>query len=189
MDEVYIPLGADCSIAYQLQKLGLRTCALPFDWIRCNNLENIMECITNNFQIFIDPKFLVVEDTHSKFPYLETDDFSDDVSEHIIVKHVIYGIKFPHDFKSSIETEIESAKEKYQRRINRFYEIIANPKIKKIFVRIDNKKTSGARLDEFFSKICDNFIIKHIIPPQITYTSWKKDELDWKSLFYFSKEK
>ena len=52
MNQIYIPLGLDCSVAYQLDKHNLRHFALPFDWSYTKNLLTIIELIDNNFSNF-----------------------------------------------------------------------------------------------------------------------------------------
>jgi len=48
---VYVPLGGDCSPASMLRELGLRTFALPFDWIS-GDVDIRIRCIREDFAGF-----------------------------------------------------------------------------------------------------------------------------------------
>jgi hypothetical protein len=129
----YISLGPTCSVAYQLQKLNLKKESLPFDWIRCNSISFLLNLIKNNFNNFFDDLTYVKDDT--KFPYIEKDDSVELFDEIKDFKTKIYKTKnigFFHDFKEDVT--IDQIKEKYNRRIKRFYETIKN---KSIFIRDD----------------------------------------------------
>lgn len=47
----YISLGFDCEIALMLNKLGKRTCSLPFDWVITYG--GVSEIIKNNFHCYL----------------------------------------------------------------------------------------------------------------------------------------
>ena len=132
----YISLGPTCSVAYQLQKLNLKKESLPFDWIRCNSILNILNLIKNNFEGFFED-LTHVKDSSSKFPYISDDDSSNSIFEKFDdlkdMETKIYkskNIGFFHDFKDGVS--IDDVKEKYNRRIKRFYEKIKN---KSTFIR------------------------------------------------------
>jgi hypothetical protein len=181
----FIPIGSDCSIAYQLSKHNLRTNAYPFDWLRIGNLQNIINCINNNFANYLDINFLETDNKIvNKFPLLDND-WDDNNADHIVVKNTVYNASFPHDFINLSENNYKKVVDKYQRRIDRFMALLVNPNIYCIFIRIDNKKLSRKTIDNFHECIgkyrhkssyellsIDCSIIKK-------YTSWKKDELNW----------
>lgn len=51
-----IPIGADCSPAYCLQKLNLRSTSLPFDWLNTDPIKGlnfVKDNIKNNFSLFL----------------------------------------------------------------------------------------------------------------------------------------
>ena len=50
---VYISLGSDCSVSYQLRKCGLQTASMPFDWLKIDNLDSIISILQNNFKDFV----------------------------------------------------------------------------------------------------------------------------------------
>lgn len=128
----YISLGPTCSVAYQLQKLGKKKESLPFDWIRCPNIKDVIYLIQNNFEGFLDGISFVRNDT--KFPIIKDSEIFDDVSdkETKVYRNEKMNIGFFHDFKDGIT--IEDVREKYNRRIKRFYEIV---KGECVFIRDD----------------------------------------------------
>ena len=127
----YISLGPTCSVAYQLQKLNKKKESLPFDWIRCNSITSVLYLIKNNFQGFFDNITHVKDDY--KFPFIDDSEQKfDNITD---MKTKIYKnnqIGFFHDFKEGIT--LEEVKEKYDRRIKRFYQKIQN---KSTFIRDD----------------------------------------------------
>lgn len=128
----YISLGPTCSVAYQLEKLNLKKESLPFDWIRCNSIFNVLNLIKNNFEGFFED-LTHVKDSSSKFPFISDDDQQfDNIKEMETKIYKSKHIGFFHDFKDGIS--IDDVKEKYNRRIKRFYEKIRN---KSVFIRDD----------------------------------------------------
>lgn len=104
-----ISLGSDCSVAYNLQRLGYRKFSFPFDWILSKNLS----VLTNDFQDFLDIKFLK-ETGKVKFCKIE-EDFLEEKIDMLRIKHVKYDLQFLHDFTNL--NEIKIVKEKYDRRM------------------------------------------------------------------------
>jgi hypothetical protein len=131
----YISLGSTCSVAYQLQKLGLKKESLPFDWIRCPNILSVLQLISMNFCGFLANLTYLKDET--KFPFIDDtpDDFDTITDKHTkIYYNNLLSIGFYHDFKEGVT--IEMVAEKYQRRIKRFYELIKTPSI---FIRDELK--------------------------------------------------
>jgi hypothetical protein len=128
----YISLGPTCSVAYQLQKLGKKKESLPFDWIRCPSIKDVIYLIENNFEGFLSEISFVRDDT--KFPIIKDSEIFDDVSdkETKIYRNEKLNIGFFHDFKEGIT--IEDVREKYNRRIQRFYKTVMEPCV---FIRDD----------------------------------------------------
>ena len=167
MDTVYIPLGNDCSIAYQLNKLGLRKCALPFDWILTPSINNVIKCLEENFSKFFDN--LKVKN-QCNFPLLDFDWNEKESSTIRVVND--YGFHFVHDFERL--EDLPDVKEKYLHRIERFNEIVCNKSIKKVFIRLGKKQELNL----------DGQVIFIENRPCL---SWKKDELNWLDVFTNSK--
>lgn len=207
---MFVSLGSSCSVGYQLQQNHKRDSAYPFDWVRTDDLEMITSAIENNFIEFISSVQKVTES--DKFPISTTDDFPDNNSnQKSIVMRNKYGIRFYHDFKD--EKDYEDVILKYQRRIDRFIELIKSNKTI-YFVRDELKPNniSQKKINEFINSInkinkdC-NFkliIIIHnpnqrdleffkltidnvrIINDKEKFGDWKRPNFDWNDLFTIS---
>ena len=128
----FLTMGYDCSPAAVLINLNLRPHALPFDWTQCN-IESIHKCFADDFAKF---------HTNLRFNHMQSRMID------------VYGIQFPHDYpfensdndvndvgegKFGEEKEKEkgiiqnwyeyydTVKEKYNRRIDRFRQIMRDP--------------------------------------------------------------
>lgn len=196
-----ISLGNGCGIAYQLEKANLRNCAFPFDWTRTPSFSKVNTIISNNFEDFTTVK---LGNVTTSFPYLETDNFTFNNIETITATNK-YGVKFFHDIKSKrTSNDIEEFKEKYDRRIRRFYETIKNNKVH--FIRDEAKCYPNLKKDiidftNIISKFCDNYILSVIIAnssnSQISidipnaeiiydtkdYEDWRRPNVDWATIF------
>lgn len=162
MNLVYIPLGLDCSVAFQLQNHNLRHFSLPFDWSYSKSLLDIIELITNDFSNFL-PENNSIESLNKLYEIIEikTNNFTIDrpiqpiqpnqpiqpiqpkqlveLDNHIYskykLKHKFYDIILPHEFIEINTDTIQLFINKYKRRINRFYELNkSNNKL--IFIRL-----------------------------------------------------
>ena len=127
----YLTLGSDCSPAAALKDLKLREFALPFDWV-VSNVNILEKCFIDNFDKF--HKDLVLK--HDRKRLID-----------------YYNFEFPHDYPLNNMSNIENIKsedtyipeendnhitdkwmdhydivlEKYNRRIERFRNIINDP--------------------------------------------------------------
>jgi len=144
--------------------------------------------IENKFQYFFNEDYLIKDREVINFPLVKNDVFTDDVftddsSVNIIMRHTIYSIIFPHEIrKESINDDITQTTEKYIRRIDRFYDVCTNPEIKKVFIRITNKKDDYEKINNCLKKFAYNYELKIILIDKKTkYFDWKKDEIDWTS--------
>lgn len=191
---IYISLGSDCSVAYQLQKQGLRDAAYPFDWLRIPHLKFLNTLIDNDFNdLFVN---LETTDISNNFPLLN-DDWHEEKGISIKVINRKYGIHFVHDFTSINSLNLykpESVFEKYQRRIERFRENMLNASIHKKLFRIgpDNDEAQLSNLNTIFQN-------KGFVNYSIYYTSfsklakecgmipdidgWKRDAFNWSEWF------
>ncbi len=122
----YISLGYFCSVAMELEKLGLRTESSPFDWV-ISDFEGVMSAIENQFVDFF------------KYEYM-----SQNMNSRECYKNTKYNIKFFHDFDKykPLKEQLPGVQEKYKRRINRFYQSIKEPTL---FIRYisDEEKENG----------------------------------------------
>ncbi|MBE5930116.1 MAG: hypothetical protein E7268_03525 [Lachnospiraceae bacterium] len=122
----YISLGYFCSVALELEKIGLRSHSSPFDWL-ISDFEGVLLAIQNHFSDFLN-ETLLAQCTSNRAHY----------------KNEKYNFKFFHDFNEydTLQTQLPSVQEKYERRIQRFYKSISEPTV---FIRYisDEQKTDG----------------------------------------------
>lgn len=151
MQTIFVPIGDNCSVAYNLQKLGLRIFALPFDWIRIGHLSSVSSLIENKFSGFLDD--LVEIDHSNKFKCFGDDyEYADGLTKICVVQNTKYNIKFYHDFNKEIVSEIDDIKEKYARRIERLFDhLISKNKI--IFAFDSSHKLACDDINKFVNDI------------------------------------
>lgn len=147
-------------------------------------MKDIEYLLNSKFQYFFDKEYLVKDKESDKFPKIE-DDWNDTVSNNVILRHSMYNIVFPHEATiKNYDEDIIKATEKYKRRIYRFMTIIDNDRIKKIFIRMTNKKENIKDINDILKKYVKNYEIRLIvIDKTIRFSDWKKEEYDWKSVF------
>ena len=172
---MYVSLGKDCSIAYHLQRLGLRVTSLPFDWLLTKNMVDILE---NEFIDLFNPKYLKFGKITQNFCHID-EDFVNDTEEMLRVKNTKYNIQFLHDFKKADDLPI--VKEKYERRILRFLTLMRDQNVYKKLFRIGNTKEIED-LEAIFQNLnFKNYELIHI--SDFSSTTWKREDFDWSSLF------
>ena len=170
-DVHYVSLGPTCSVAYQLQKMGLRSEALPFDWLRSHSVKDINTLIDTKFESFFDITF-VKENT---FPFIQ-DDFEEPRSVKVKVwRNKKLKIDFLHDFSET--TTLEDVQAKYQRRIDRFFERLKN---KCIFIR-DDKYFKQAHVAEY-NKLYDTLLRHNPESVLVLIVNIAKQDYDFSSL-------
>lgn len=170
-------LGSDCACAYQIKKIH-KSMTYPFDWIKSDNINMICESLDSKFSIFFDSYDIIEQsDNFDNFDKSNTKSrLKIKLKNNMILPHESEGFNF-----DKIKYE-----EKYQRRIKRFNDVVANKNIKKIFIRCDNKKIKQndkeiltISLDNYG---CVNYEIHFI--PYFDYVcvgefNWKRDYIDW----------
>ena len=153
----YLTIGYDCSPASALKDLNLRDFALPFDWV-VSNIKSLQKCFETNFVDF-----------HKKY---SLDYRQENKSDY-------YGFQFPHDYPLTHMTNFENnigegvfgeengkfitdkwyhyygvVLDKYNRRIERFKNIINDTKPIIVLCRYNTKDV--LELQELFIKYCKN---------------------------------
>ena len=137
----YISLGYFCSLAMDLEKLGLRSESSPFDWL-ISDFEGVIRAIENNFDGF-----------------LACEDLSQNTANRAIYKNTYYNVDFYHDFDSRypLRDQLPEVERKYRRRIDRFYESIKEPTL---FIRyisdeelVDGKSKELLWIEENFDRV------------------------------------
>lgn len=107
-----VSLGCFCSLAMEFKRIERRKFSLPFDWLVTLDFSAILKLIDEHFNGFLECNDLYqVKNNPSRY------------------RNLRYSIDFYHDFlpTKSFDKQIGAIKEKYERRIKRFYEIVAEP--------------------------------------------------------------
>ena len=106
-------LGRYCGVAGQLSRLGLRSQSRPFDWC-LSYYEAVLNQIENVFQDFM--------------MYENLELYKGDKSNRTFIDKK-YRFSFPHDIQNNFESDYESIKQKYDRRIVSFRKSITKPTV------------------------------------------------------------
>lgn len=111
-----ISLGFFCSVAQELERIGLRDASYPFDWL-ISDFIGVITSIDNHFKDFLKYDYLAQMRVNPRY-YINTK----------------YGFQFYHDFNpyQPLKKQIRKVRKKYKRRIKRFYKSISYPTL---FVR------------------------------------------------------
>lgn len=110
-DFYLIPLGHACDISTDMNKLKLRNVSMPFDWLRTYSFSKIINLITGK-EFNLIKKYELNE-----YPYK------------CYINHSYQILHFHDDFG-----DIDNLNQKFNRRLNRLYDIIYSKK-NKIIVR------------------------------------------------------
>jgi putative papain-like cysteine peptidase DUF1796 len=173
----FISLGNNCVVAHNLNQIGLRTEAYPFDWCRLtiNKLKLILK---NNFKDFTNLKIHKYSESHKSYLFFNK-----------------YKITFAHEV---INNNIINFENKLKLRIERFYKLKNN----NIYFVIFNEKNKSIDLFElililnnhfnnykilYISKIAPIYINKKIIYIDISkykYIDWQYSNINWYDLIY-----
>jgi len=197
----YIPLGSNCVVAYQLNKLGLRTEAYPFDWVQLINFQTIIDLLSDKFTGFYDLDNYTIKKKSDKYKLEKNGNISGEMFTRPIVINTKYKILMPHDFVSF--DDYNDVINKYKRRINRFYNTIKTENDICFVVNIPNKKFITEEQVDIFTKLIKtinpeiNIHIKGIYNGNKTFNisnidfyrynintvSWEMDEIDWSFIY------
>lgn len=195
----YISLGSNCSITYQLSKLGLRKCAYPFDWtkITLNQLISILVEDFNDYSKSLE--FVSISHIH---PIIEpgTDTNSNDlISSSSLILTNKYKIKFAHEFGEKYQ--LDEFKNRLEERVKRFRDL-GDKDI--CFIRIELSPLNQSwysniiKLHSLLCSYSSNFKViliicsklEFVFPPNIQIyrfykfdPDWKMDTIDWNEIF------
>ena len=188
-----ISLGGNCAPTYHLDRLGLRTCAYPFDWSKVN-LSQLIQVLENDFARYTDLVSTKYSDPHSS----------------LLISNS-YGIKFAHEVCVSQDGfQVQEFSKKLERRIERFKSL---GKLSSLvwFYRIEmssinppNYIKSIKKLVDLLAKYFNNFVLKilihkdyislleelgvncskiQLVPFDFYSEDWKMDYIDWVKFF------
>lgn len=152
----FVSLGANCYVAEDLKKLGLRNCSYPFDWLFFPDFECAVSLIENDFNDFLSYDALMQHENKKSRYY-----------------NNIYKFSFYHDFNKyeSLNSQLSFVQDKYNRRINRLKKDICEPTL---FFRYIISKNDVKFITDNYKKI--DSLIKSFCPlNQIIYISHYKE--------------
>jgi Putative papain-like cysteine peptidase (DUF1796) len=134
-DEV-VGLGYSCQIAYQIGENGYRKYAYPFDWIT-SNFNGLILFIANRGAGFLEwGNFTTSGLIKGTSTYSTTDN--------------VYGFILIHDFYWPLEKSYPIIKAKYDRRIQRFFNLLNSDK-RVLFIRLDLSRSEAEYLDQLLA--------------------------------------
>lgn len=178
MQTEYISLGNSCAVAYQLQQLGVRRAAYPFDWVNCSKLSGIISLFENYDKLLEDPIFKCESVC---YPIIE-DNWKEEISSTLKVYDPQFKIIFPHDFKD--KADITEIKLKYKRRFERLFRIMRDPSVHKVLIRISHITEDLSYLKHIFNN--NNFVNYTIIFKSYeelgNSKDWKFSDYNWASI-------
>ncbi len=143
-----VPIGEACFVATFLKNLDVRQFSAPFDWVMGANLEVRLNIILHEFH-----QFMNIEDfecvTKTVEDGLIAQGLTEFPTEHEIFYNKRTGIYHNHDFLRNLplEESFSEAKEKYDRRIERFLELLKGES-RILFFYADMPKPNVQRADQ-----------------------------------------
>ena len=147
----FLTIGFDCSPASALRELDLREYALPFDWIE-SNIRALERCFADNFARFhtglrISPSRTRIIDVYGfQYPhdYPVIDENNNEPTSAIVEKKIVENWKLYYD----------DIKRKYNRRIDRFIQIMRSPLPILVLCRysVDDTLKIRGMLNKYYNK-------------------------------------
>ena len=124
--ESVVSLGYFCSVASEIERMGLRTHSGPFDWQACVDFRKRIELIDTHFKEF--------------FENLNEEGLYQKVSEPQIYFMKAVGVFLVHDFTmyKSLAEQLPKVRRKYERRVTSFYRQIVRKTLFIYYVNKDN---------------------------------------------------
>ena len=135
--DAIVNLGGDCQPQYQMKTNKLRPCALPFDYL-ITPFDSLYKILEERFEGFLKPEnFMLKVNGKEKW-----------------VEDKAYGTRLIHDFplNEKFLDEYEKVRSKYQRRIDRFLNILDKSK-KVLFIRKRITREQAIKLDALISRL------------------------------------
>ena len=142
----YVSLGGNCSIAYNLIKLGKYNNRYPFDWckISINQLNNVLE---NNF---LDYSVLQDKKLSENHCLLQDNKLSKDSS---LILTNNYKIKFAHEIINKYD--INDFSKLLNKRIDQFLDLKDA-----VFIRLELENKSLVYYEKMYTKLYNNLLTK-----------------------------
>jgi hypothetical protein len=132
-----ISLGKTCQPALHMERNNLRVASYPLDWI-LSPTDSLCTLLSTRFEHFFDKPLLAPQ----KMTAMNT----------LEVHHTKLGLVYAHEFKDekSFETDYDRWKETYDRRIDRFYEVLGGTE-KVLFLRFRVTKEDAEKISRTLS--------------------------------------
>lgn len=107
-----VSLGSFCSPAKEFERIGRREFSLPFDWLITPELKTVLRLMEVHFEDFLKEDLMYQLKDYPAY-----------------YRNVKWQVDFYHDFSplASFDQQIGGVTEKYNRRIERFYQVISRP--------------------------------------------------------------
>ncbi len=187
--KIFVPVGCDCSIAYQLSQLGLRGVSYPLDWCSSPHLDTIIQLFENNFKGFEKfDKYQIKPQSQAMFnTNLETSLLLDEtMKSYNKLYHLDYKITLPHEYVGN-NINSRNFEEKYTRRVARLLSLLDNMDNEIIFIRLGNnkEKTKIKELEKTLQARCKckfNILFINYDDYKTDHFTWQRDYIPWKSL-------
>jgi len=137
--KIFISLGMNCAIGFQLEAKKLVEAFFPFDWC-ISEFESIYRALETDFNGYLQKENLVVLDRP-------------ELAAHHYVRDTGYNIMYLHDFSLTGEPlhDYEEVKNKYHRRIARLYHVLTLNK-KVYFLRTGITKEQAIQLNNLIAR-------------------------------------
>lgn len=178
----FVPLGLTCTVAYQLNNLGIRTKAYPFDWSKLT-LNKLIQVLKNDFKDYNDLTIKKYSENHNS--YLLTNK---------------YNITFAHELYENNHNNLINLQKILLTRINRF-KSLKNKQVIFIILQLDKNNKSLIELIKELKKYISNFkiiyitnqtcsfnnsniIIINIDNNLIDWNDWKLDNINWYNIIF-----
>lgn len=142
--DAVVSLGNMCQVAHQLDINNKRGPAYPLDWVIVP-FPSLCFFIANEGQLFLQPDQLVLCENQV--------DGQGNGNVQTFIKDLYYQIEFVHDFEYTHDflKDYATIKEKYDRRVERFFELL-NSKKKVLLVRRGINYQQAVLLDELLKQ-------------------------------------
>lgn len=147
--DIIYSIGRDCACAMYMKKTNLRLTSGPFDWLTNAGFEQRFHLMMNDFDGFLDKDLLQPMEKPAAFPADKNNNY---------YKNTKTDLYFWHDFPADedFDKAYVSVKNKYDRRIERFYKNIRQ-KNKVLLIWFSQAHNTP---DEIVSRLCNDFCKK-----------------------------
>ncbi|MDD3237355.1 MAG: DUF1796 family putative cysteine peptidase [Candidatus Gastranaerophilales bacterium] len=155
--DIIYSIGDNCGCAMYLSDHNLRATSGPLDWLVGQKLKDSVELIVSDFKNLLKQNLFIKTQLENS-------------STHDTYKNTFWDIDFIHDFPVGIPIgdSFSAVEEKYQRRINRFYELIKNKnRVLFVWFSLSSQDSNeeiidlSKKLNNKFKKEIDLLIIEH----------------------------